>query len=321
MDEQLRQLADRGRRHQQRRQHAHARFRRGFGRWHYHYWCYRKWFRRIDGEQRRKWRRDTCGGEYVQRRHHDYRWRLGFFERRHLGSTANAVTLGGSGSPATLKAFGGTLANPLSITTQRTVNFSDTTAANNVIDVAANTTLELDSSFGANSNGFTKTDLGTLILAADNSAWTGALSISLGAVRVTNSAALGSASGPVTVGNSAVPNGIGAALQLANVSISDPLTLNYSGINNAGSLEAYSGVNSVSGLITLASAVTIGADAGATLNILGGISGTQALTFSGGGRDQYHDDCSGSGFQHYQAQCRDDDARRQLHGLHRGVDD
>src|SRR5262249_36973589 len=126
--------------------------------------------------------------------------------------------------------------------------------------------------------GLTKGDFGTLILSADNGTWAGTTTINAGALRVTNNGALGLASSGTTVANV-----VGATLQLAGVSTSEILTLNNSGINNGGALQAWSGTNLASGAITLASASTIGANSGATLTLRGGISGAFGLTFSGAG--------------------------------------
>lgn len=195
-----------------------------------------------------------------------------------LGDVSNDVFL--NGTTATLRAYGGTSGSPLAISLNsgRTITFNNPTVANNVIEVTGNTTLTINSPFGLANNGFTKGEAGTLVLNADNGAWSGAINILAGAVRVANNGALGLSSGATTV-----PANSGAALQLAGVSISEPLTLNNVGINNAGALEAFTGTNAATGLITLASATSIGADAGATLNIRGGISGSQTLAFVGSG--------------------------------------
>ena len=154
-----------------------------------------------------------------------------------------------------------------------------------MIEVERNTTLTLTSPFGTASNGFAKGDFGTLILSASNASWGGAVNVNAGALRITNSSALGLPSAGTTVTNL-----ISAALQLEGVNIFEPITINGTGINTNGSLESYFDANAplvttstVNGVVTLASAAAIGADTGTTLNLRGGITGLFGLTFVGGG--------------------------------------
>jgi autotransporter-associated beta strand protein len=199
-----------------------------------------------------------------------------------LGNTANTITFTGATGATTLRAYGGTAAVPLSIATSRTINLWGTALANNVIEVAANTTLTLNSAFGGGNSPLTKADNGTLVLAADNGIWAGQLSISAGAVRVTNSGALGISTGTAT-GNTIVA-ATGGALQLSGVSIFEQLNLIGNGISNGGALQATGGTTSTTnGLISLGAAATIGSDASSILNIRGGIVGAQALVFAGSG--------------------------------------
>ena len=194
-----------------------------------------------------------------------------------LGNTANGLFLNASATNSGLRAFGG---GSISLNSGRTITFNTATTANNVIEVAAGTTLTINSAFGLANNGFTKADAGTLVLAADNGIWSGPISISQGALKVANAGALGLASGATTV------TATGAALQLDGVSVFDAITLTGSGISSGGALQA-TGTNLTStanGLITLVTAAsTIGADATDTLNIRGGVTGAQALTISGAG--------------------------------------
>jgi len=205
---------------------------------------------------------------------------LSFNSNAALGNVANTITLNGAhgaGATTTLRAFGGG-----AITTSRTINLAGI-AANNIIEVTAGTSLQLNTAW-TTQNGFVKADNGTLILNADNGAWLGGITINAGALRIANNNALGSTAGITTVAGNQ-----GAALQLAGVNISESITLTgiastTMGINGGGSLQAVSGTNSVSGLVTLATAqVTIGADTGATLNLQGGLSGTQALLLNSEG--------------------------------------
>ena len=105
----------------------------------------------------------------------------------------------------------------------RTIDFLSSTAANNIIDVANNTTLTLTSPFGTTNNGFAKNDLGTLVLSANNDEWSGAITVNEGALQVTNSGALGLATGSVSLVFGASANQ-GAALQLGGVTIDKPIS-------------------------------------------------------------------------------------------------
>ena len=127
----------------------------------------------------------------------------------------------------------------------------------------------------------TKEGSGTLTLSAANT-YTGVTTISAGALRISNSSALGGyASGQgTTVSN-------GAALELIGLLQSfEPLTLNGTGISSGGALRNISGDNGYVGLITLVSASRINSDSGTLdLNVASGnaITGTFNLTFGGSG--------------------------------------
>src|SRR6185436_11278904 len=78
-----------------------------------------------------------------------------------------------------------------------------------------------------------------------------------------------------------IPGVVGAALQLAGgVTVNNPINLNTStttnvvngGINFGGQLDNFSGTNTYAGAITTSTDAAIGAQAGSTLNITGGIS-------------------------------------------------
>jgi len=187
-----------------------------------------------------------------------------------LGTGTNGITL--NGAPATFEAFD-------NITTGRTFTFSNTTASNNVLAAASGKTLTITSALSG-ANGFTKTDPGTLVLSGSSGSYTGAFTASGGATRITTSTALGT--GAITVANNQgtalLLDGTSGALTLANT-----LNISSSGINTGGSIENFAGSNTLNGAITLGNGATIGADNGTTLNIKGGISGAQALTFAGAG--------------------------------------
>ncbi|NBV87006.1 MAG: hypothetical protein EBS01_12270, partial [Verrucomicrobia bacterium] len=190
-----------------------------------------------------------------------------------LGSAANGVILA-SGTAATLRAM-----SSFELSASRKLYLSNSVAANNVIEVVGGATLAFNGTFGT-ANGFQKADNGTLSLGTSN-AISGTISVSAGALQISDSGALGAVSAPTVVSAS------GAALRFAPLSvlsIFEPLSLTGSGINSGGALQA--GANSsstVSGTVTLAGATTIGADDGAILSLTGSLAGVQALTLAGAG--------------------------------------
>jgi autotransporter-associated beta strand protein len=129
--------------------------------------------------------------------------------------------------------------------------------------------------------GFRKADNGTLLLSGENSQFIGQLDIAAGAVRVTNSTALGSPFYLTAV------LATEAALQLdgalSALDLPEQLSLVGSGINGAGALENLRGDNTASGAITLGGAATIAAGAGTRLTLTGGVSGAQPLALRGAG--------------------------------------
>ncbi|HEY5314204.1 MAG TPA: autotransporter-associated beta strand repeat-containing protein, partial [Pirellulales bacterium] len=215
-----------------------------------------------------------------------------------LGNTANTITLNGGGIYAT-SATSATqyVTTPTTaataITSARTIDFLSATAANNIIDVANNTTLTLTSPFGPTNNGFAKNDLGTLVLSANNDQWGGSITVNEGALQITNAGALGLPTGAVTLVYGASVNQ-GGALQLGGVTLDKPISsVEGTGINSGGVIEAvYNSTNQVGGIststingqITLVSgAITIGADANTVLNIQGGYIANATVTFAGAG--------------------------------------
>ena len=197
-----------------------------------------------------------------------------------LGAAANVITLNGGGIEAT-NATVSSVGSPASnITIGNQINFFGA-AANNIIGVANNTTLTLTSAFGPNNIGFNKIDDGALVLGANNALWSGAVVVNAGVVELTNSSALGI--GSIQVGaTGGVANVVGAAIQLfGGITIANPININagtntgiggLAGIDGNGSLESVSGNNTITAALTAWSQdAGIGADAGSTLNITGGI--------------------------------------------------
>ena len=191
-----------------------------------------------------------------------------------LGNASNSITLGVDGTTGTgFRATG-------SFSTGREFRLN---ALNNAFEVTQGNILTLTSAFtlGAAANALIKNDNGVLVLNANNTGWTGAITINGGAIRIGNASALGS--GAITI-NSAV----GSALELTSgITYAGAITLvtnGGSGFNSGGVIQSFSGVNTLSGLITqtAGSAFTYGAAAGATLNITGGIAASNSATFFAG---------------------------------------
>ncbi len=133
----------------------------------------------------------------------------------------------------------------------------------------------------------TKSNTSTWALSGADT-YTGATTVSGGALNIQNAGALGTATGQT----SGVTVSSGAALQIqGGISTTEAvgLTLNGTGVTASpnGALENVSGSNTYSGLITLGSASTIGSDAGTlTLSNTGVIFGTSTgfgLTLTGAG--------------------------------------
>ena len=146
-----------------------------------------------------------------------------------------------------------------------------------VADAAS--TLLVSGDVSGSGSGLSKSGSGTLVLSGINS-YTGATSVTAGILNIQSNGALAGSSG-VTVSD-------GAALQLQgdiSTSAATPLTLSGSGVSSAGALENVSGTNTYSGLITLGSNTTIGADSGTlALANTGTIMGSGLnLTLTGAG--------------------------------------
>lgn len=136
----------------------------------------------------------------------------------------------------------------------------------------------VNSVIGTTSGTLTKDGAGTATLTASNT-YTGATTISDGALRISNASALGSTASGTTVQS-------GAALELVGgISVgAEALSLAGSGINTNGSLRSISGSNTYGGSIGLGTLVHIGVDAG-SLTLTGGITNAagSSLTKVGSG--------------------------------------
>ncbi|MDP2324310.1 MAG: autotransporter-associated beta strand repeat-containing protein, partial [Gammaproteobacteria bacterium] len=187
-----------------------------------------------------------------------------------LGDASNVIRLSANSGTQGLRLAGGTAYT----LTGRTIRLN---AATTGIDVTTGTTVTLDTAFDAVTagNNLQKNDNGVLIIDTANSAgWTGTLTVNAGAVRLMDDDALGGAGIALTGGVQ------GAAVQLAGgVTINKALNLNSSGTNMTsggisfgGQLDNFSDTNTWSGALSMSADAAIGARAGSTLNITGGIS-------------------------------------------------
>ncbi|QOV90342.1 autotransporter-associated beta strand repeat-containing protein [Humisphaera borealis] len=179
----------------------------------------------------------------------------------------------------------------------RTFQFNQ---AGNQIDVTAGNTLTLNSAFTGTSATTTlvKTGNGTLVLNADNSAWTagsytlgqgqaGGIAVLAGTLQLANASAAGAAANPIVVYNPG-----GAVVQIAGgITVANPLTLNHQtnnlyagGINWSGQLQSVGNAltNTWSGLIQSNQDGGISADAGNTLNLTGGVNQQAHIVVYGG---------------------------------------
>jgi autotransporter-associated beta strand protein len=194
-----------------------------------------------------------------------------------LGNSNNNITLNGNATTAGFEAFG-------TFTSTRNIIFGNATATNNVILVARGQTLTLGTPGQlTGSIGFVKADPGTLLMTAQNTGFSGAVTINGGAIQVTNDKTLGT--NTVTVGNV-----IGAALQLANLgnTYTGTVAINSTGINNAGAIQSVGNLatNVFGGVITVSTTgAAVGADLGNTLSLnpSTAIGGANTLNFTNAG--------------------------------------
>ncbi|WP_370624457.1 autotransporter-associated beta strand repeat-containing protein, partial [Polynucleobacter sp. AM-26B4] len=126
----------------------------------------------------------------------------------------------------------------------------------------------------------TKSGAGTQTLSANNS-YTGATSITAGTLIAANSGSLGTSAGGVSI-----TSGATLALQ-GGITIADAInTANGVGVGSLGAILNNSGSNTITGLVTLGAATTIGSTAGTlTFDVASSnaFTGTHNLTFTGAG--------------------------------------
>ena len=125
-----------------------------------------------------------------------------------------------------------------------------------------------------------KNDSGTLILEGNNT-YSGSTNINGGTLKISHSNGLGNSSGVTTVSN-------GATLQISgDIAVSEPITINGSGISSNGAIYFESGNNTYSGAITLGSNSTITSAAG-NQTISGTTDGGYSLSITDAGGHWYH---------------------------------
>jgi autotransporter-associated beta strand protein len=149
--------------------------------------------------------------------------------------------------------------------------------ANNAFEVTAGKVLTLNQPFllgGSATRVLAKNDNGVLNLSADNTGWAGTLNINAGAVRLSNNNAAGTSAINIAPNS----NALGAALELAGgVTIANAISLQgnnnqlLAGLDFGGQLSNFSGNNTVSGAITTPFDAVIGAKAGSSLSLTGGV--------------------------------------------------
>jgi autotransporter-associated beta strand protein len=158
--------------------------------------------------------------------------------------------------------------------------------ANGTIDITGAGALTIGNGAAASGEFYGSADVtktgtgGALVLNADNSNWTGALTIGQGVVEArTSGGALGA--GAVTVASGATLN-----LGTGGLTFANGVSLGGDGVGGAGALRnvAASGTNAVSGALALTADARVAADAGGTLVLSGDLTGAgRTLTAAGAG--------------------------------------
>jgi autotransporter-associated beta strand protein len=192
------------------------------------------------------------------------------------------VNLNGGANVATLRATS-------TFSLNRTILLSSETVNANAIEVSAGNTLTLSSpfAFATPTATISKNDAGTLILAAaQDPNWVGATIVNQGILQLSNLS--GAGKGQIMIGSGSIM-AQGAVQILAGQTVANPLVMNgqgqVQGINFGGGLEAVSGTSTWSGPISQVSGAggVIGADAGATLNLTGGLTNANTSYWTGAG--------------------------------------
>ncbi len=172
--------------------------------------------------------------------------------------TLSISTSNGTGVGANIIFGGGTLQTTATLSTSKNVTLSGA----GTFDVTTGT-----ATFSGNVTGsgpLNKESAGTLVLSGTNS-YSGATNVNGGVLNLQSNTALGNTTGATTVAN-------GARLELQGVTVTgETLTINGTGGNTFGALQAASGTNVWAGTVNLGTNTpTVGANAG-SLNIGGTI--------------------------------------------------
>jgi fibronectin-binding autotransporter adhesin len=197
------------------------------------------------------------------------------------GSTTDRnVTLGGSAGSYTIDqngtgnlAFTGTFTSSPTVTTQRVLQLTGTTAGTGEISGPIQNGLLSGTTV---TTVVRKQGTGTWSLTGSNS-YSGATQVQAGVLNIRSASALGNTTGATTVT-------AGAALQLQNdITVTgEALTLNGSGVSSDGALRNVSGNNTYAGTITLGSDSRINSDSGLLTLNTGTITGSGFNLLVGG---------------------------------------
>jgi autotransporter-associated beta strand protein len=130
---------------------------------------------------------------------------------------------------------------------------------------------------GGSSDGLTKAGAGRMVVSGSNT-YSGGTHVTAGELNVQSNAGLGSGPATVDAGTAVEVQAPG----LVPLSVSNPLTLNGSGVGGTGALRNITGANALTGAITLATDSVIGVDAGG-LDLRAQVTGPGGLTKVGTG--------------------------------------
>ncbi|MBI1207738.1 MAG: DUF4347 domain-containing protein [Azospirillum sp.] len=182
---------------------------------------------------------------------------------------AEALTIQGSG----VSGAGAIAVTSGAATISGSVTFSDA-ATITTADATALTLSGTVSGTGA----LTKAGLGRLTLSGDNSAYDSAIVASAGTLDVGSDSALGSTTGTTTIAS-------GAVLRINGRTLAENLTIAGSGSGGYGaiSVSSASSTSTLSGSVTFSSDSTIYVESDSSLTLGGNLSGSAALTKTGGG--------------------------------------